>query len=78
MIKGLEHLLYKESGRAGTLQPGERKPRSDCVCVSVPLSKKTWWGLGKEEGARFFLVVPSDKTKGNGHQLEHRRFLLKI
>lgn len=78
MIKGLEHLLCKESGRAETLQPGERKPRRDLVCVSVPLSKNTWWGLDKEEGARLFLVVPSDRTKGNGYQFEHRRFHLKI
>lgn len=53
MIKGLEHLLCKESGRAGTLQPGERKPRRDHVCVSVPLSKIPGGGWTKKKEPDF-------------------------
>jgi len=32
----------------------------------------------KEDRVRVFAVVPSDKTKGNGHKLQHRRFPLNI
>lgn len=27
---------------------------------------------------RFFLVAPSNRTKGNRHKLEHRKFLMKV
>ena len=72
MIKGLEQLCYEEMlGELGVFSLEKRRLRGSFI------NKHLKRGC-EEDRARLFLVVPSDRTRGNGHKLQHRRSHLNI
>ena len=70
MIQGLEHLPHEERLRdLGLLSLEKRRLRGDLIHVYKYLRCG-----GQRDLANLFSVVCGDRTRSNGHKIEHRKF----
>jgi len=74
MMRGLEHLSYKERLRElGLFSLKKRRLRGDLINAYKYLQ-----GGCQEDEARLFSVVPSNRTRGNRHKLKLKKIQLNM
>jgi len=71
MMRGLEHLSFEQRLRELHLFSQKRRLRGDLINAYKYLQ-----GRCRKDGARLLSVLPSHKTRDNGHKMKHRMFQL--